>query len=281
MDEFFARYCGNKPELFARFACGGLFAHYRDAEFLIKMNEFFAKYCGNKPKLFARFACDGLFAHYRDAEFLNKMDEFFAKYCGNKPELFAQIACNSLFAHLFDAEFLKKMDEFFSKYCGNDPKLLHSGSLHSAMSKNGVSHMKKTLDTVRAWPMFHGIKGEALLGKAMRDNSFISAIANDVKNGGSFSRTMNKINESPAFAGNEKALKNLFNKSTLLSEFAKHGERFLTALENEKKESYGDKNKEFATVLARTKRGKSGKITLPEFVKKVKRRMEEQQQPTP
>jgi len=104
---------------------------------------------------------------------------------------------------------------------------------------------------------------------------------NHQKNGGSFSQIISKIHESPAFAGNEKALKNLFNKNTLLSELAKkHGERFLTALENEKKESYGDKNKEFATALGRMKGGKSGKITLPEFVEKVKRRMGHQQ-PTP
>ena len=172
------------------------------------------------------------------------------------------------------------MNKIFAKDGGNDPKLLHSGSLHSAIAKYGEIHMENTLDTVRTWPMFQGSKGEALLGKAMRDNSFISAIAKDEKNGGSFSRTMKKIHESPAFAGNEKALKNLFNTSTLLSELAKHGEQFLTALENEKKESYGDKNEEFATVLARTKRGKSRKITLPEFVKQVKRRMD-QQQPTP
>ena len=75
------------------------------------MDEFFAKYCGNEPALFARFACDGLFAHYRDAEFFKKMDEIFAKYCGNKPELFARFACNCLFAHLFDDGFFRRLEQ--------------------------------------------------------------------------------------------------------------------------------------------------------------------------
>ena len=239
---------------------------------------------------FEKVFCGSFFAALANDEkfenFVKRLEQVRVEFFNGDRAAFEKVFCDSFFSVLANKEYedfekyIKNMNKIFAKDGGNDPKLLHSGSLHSAIAKYGESHMEKTLDTVRTWPMFQGSKGEALLGKAMRDNSFISAIAKDKKNGGSFSRTMKKTHESPAFAGNEKAFKNLFNKSTLLSELAKHGERFLTALENEKKESYGDENKEFATVLARTKRGKSGKITLPEFVEKVKRRMD-QQQPTP
>ena len=219
------------------------------------------------------------------ANFVKRLEQVRVEFFNGDRDAFEKVFCDSFFAALANKEYedfekyIKNMNKIFAKDGGNDPKLLHSGSLHSAIAKYGES-MENTLDTVRTWPVFQGSKGEVLLGKAKRDNSFISAIAKDEENGGSFSRTMKKIHESPAFIGNDDALKNLFNKSTIVRALAKHGERFLTALENEKKESYGDKNKEFATVLARTKRGKSGKITLPEFVEKVKRRMD-QQQPTP
>ena len=260
------------------------------ANFVKRLEQVRVEFFNGDRDAFEKVFCGSFFAALandeKSANFVKRLERVLDEVCNGDRAAFEKVFCNSFFSVLANKEYedfekyIKNMNKIFAKDGGNDPKLLHSGSLHSAIAKYGENHMENTLDTVRTWPMFQGSKGEALLGKAMRDNSFISAIAKDEKNGGSFSRTMKKIHESPAFAGNEKALKNLFNTSTLLSELAKHGEQFLTALENEKKESYGDKNKEFATVLARTKRGKSRKITLPEFVKQVKRRMD-QQQPTP
>ena len=260
------------------------------ANFVKRLEQVRVEFFNGDRDAFKKVFCGSFFAALandeKSANFVKRLERVLDEVCNGDRAAFEKVFCNSFFSVLANKEYedfekyIKNMNKIFAKDGGNDPKLLHSGSLHSAIAKYGENHMENTLDTVRTWPMFQGSKGEALLGKAMRDNSFISAIAKDEKNGGSFSRTMKKIHESPAFAGNEKALKNLFNTSTLLSELAKHGEQFLTALENEKKESYGDKNEEFATVLARTKRGKSRKITLPEFVKQVKRRMD-QQQPTP
>ena len=260
------------------------------ANFVKRLEQVRVEFFNGDRDAFEKVFCGSFFAALandeKSANFVKRLERVLDEVCNGDRAAFEKVFCNSFFSVLANKEYedfekyIKNMNKIFAKDGGNDPKLLHSGSLHSAIAKYGENHMENTLDTVRTWPMFQGSKGEALLGKAMRDNSFISAIAKDEKNGGSFSRTMKKIHESPAFAGNEKALKNLFNTSTLLSELAKHGEQFLTALENEKKESYGDKNEEFATVLARTKRGKSRKITLPEFVKQVKRRMD-QQQPTP
>ena len=47
----------------------------RDAEFFEKMDEIFAKYCGNEPELFARFACGGLFAHLFDDGFFRRLEQ--------------------------------------------------------------------------------------------------------------------------------------------------------------------------------------------------------------
>ena len=85
---------------------------------------------------------------------------------------------------------------------------------------------------------------------------------------------MKGIHESPAFVGNDGALENLFNKNTIVSALAKYGKPFLTALEEEKKESYfGNNDKEFARAFTRSKPGKRGKITLLEFRDKVQTRM--------
>jgi len=281
-------------DAFEKVFCDSFFAALandeKSANFVKRLEQVRVEFFNGDRDAFEKVFCGSFFAALANDEkfenFVKRLEQVRVEFFNGDRDAFEKVFCDSFFAALANKEYedfekyIKNMNKIFAKDGGNDPKLLHSGSLHSAIAKYGENHMENTLDTVRTWPMFQGSKGEALLGKAMRDNSFISAIAKDEKNGGSFSRTMKKIHESPAFAGNEKALKNLFNTSTLLSELAKHGEQFLTALENEKKESYGDKNEEFATVLARTKRGKSRKITLPEFVKQVKRRMD-QQQPTP
>ena len=106
--------------------------------------------------------------------------------------------------------------------------------------------------------------------KAMVNNSFTSALTN-----GAFCAIMEGIHESPAFVGNDRALKNLFNKNTLIFELANHGRPFLTALEEEKDELFPNDNIEFARALTRVKPGQRGKITLLQFRNNVQTRMQQ------
>ena len=276
MDVIFEKYCGKDPKLFAQLACGGLFAHYRDADFFEKMDVIFEKYCNKNPKLFAQIACGGLFAHLFDADFFKKMDVIFEKYCGKNPKLFAKLACGGLFAHYRDADFFKKMDDIFEKYCGKDPKLFaklaFNDSFLSAMSKHPERY-RKTLDEAKKWTVFQGDK--TLFEKAMVNNSFASALTN-----GAFCAIMEGIHESPAFVGNDRALKNLFYKNTIVSALAKYGKPFLTALEEEKESLFPNDNIEFACALTRVKPGqRARKITLQELADKVTKKMNEKQSP--
>ena len=244
--------------------------------FVEKLLRVFEKYCGKNPKLFAQLACGGLFAHLFDADFFKKMDVIFEKYCGKNPKLFAKLACGGLFAHYRDADFFKKMDDIFEKYCGKDPKLFaklaFNDSFLSAMSKHPERY-RKTLDEAKKWTVFQGDK--TLFEKAMVNNSFASALTN-----GAFCAIMEGIHESPAFVGNDRALKNLFYKNTIVSALAKYGKPFLTALEEEKESLFPNDNIEFACALTRVKPGqRARKITLQELADKVTKKMNEKQSP--
>ena len=187
------------------------------ANFVKRLEQVRVEFFNGDRDAFEKVFCGSFFAALandeKSANFVKRLERVLDEVCNGDRAAFEKVFCNSFFSVLANKEYedfekyIKNMNKIFAKDGGNDPKLLHSGSLHSAIAKYGES-MENTLDTVRTWPVFQGSKGEVLLGKAKRDNSFISAIAKDEENGGSFSRTMKKIHESPAFIGNDDALKN-------------------------------------------------------------------------
>jgi len=95
------------------------------------------------------------------------------------------------------------------------------------------------------------INGDAsLFEAAMTNGSFFACISN--KNGcDDFINLLGRMIKSPAFVDNVQAQKNALRSVAVIVALFKHGEGFLTALENVQRKSYRDK-KTFAAQLGRS-----------------------------
>ena len=102
MDHSFEKYCDNDSQLFAKFACGGFFAHIGKDEFLGALDTILTKIFSNDCALLSQFVSDSLCSRLCKAGYANKLVRAFK---GSKfdSKSFAQKGGN--------LDFLEKVDD--------------------------------------------------------------------------------------------------------------------------------------------------------------------------